>query len=311
MAIRRETVDELLKFRNPKWKTSITKVEPNRIITRGYSQQDLIGNLSFPEMVYLLLNGNKPSKNESKMLEAILVSFCDHGTTPPSTQIARLMASTGAPLNNCVSGGIQAFGKHHAGALEKCMKHIQESIKRGVIKDHVPESLVNTSDCSSGTIKTTLEDIETSNGTIESPKDIKIIAHHIVEKFMHKNQKIPGFGHRYHEEDPRPPKLIKIAQKYGFYGVHTQLVTAIQKILYEKKNILLNVDGANAGILSDMGFDWQVGTGIFMIGRLPALISHVHEEKTQESPFRKLVEVDEVYYDGVEEITSNKDVKIV
>ncbi|MDI9619113.1 MAG: citrate/2-methylcitrate synthase, partial [Methanothermobacter sp.] len=42
---------------SPKWRTSITRVEPNRIVTRGYSQEDLIGGVSFSEMVYLLIRG--------------------------------------------------------------------------------------------------------------------------------------------------------------------------------------------------------------------------------------------------------------
>ena len=287
MAIRRESVEKLLKFKNPKWKTSITKVEPNRITTRGYPQEDLIGNLSFPEMVYLLINGNIPSENESKMLEAILVSFCDHGTTPPSTQVARLMASTGSPLNTCVSGGILAFGKHHAGALERCMKLLQKSVRSGFAEDIETESIESSQD-------------------IESPQDINKMAGLLVEKFRQTNDKIPGFGHRYHDEDPRAPKLIKTAKKYGFYGIHTQLAVTLQEIIYEEKSILMNIDGANAGILSDMGFEWQIGTGIFMVGRLPALICHAHEEKTIESPFRKLIEADEIYYDGIEERRLNR-----
>jgi citrate synthase len=285
MAIRMENIDELLKFRNPKWKTSITKLEPNQIVTRGYAQEDLIGDISFPDMVYLLLNGNKPSKNESKMLEAVLVSFCDHGITPPSTQVARLMASTGSPLNTCVSGGIMAFGKHHAGALEQCMKLLQETVQKGVNPEMVTKPV------------------------IESPKDINNLAYQIVERYGEKNRKIPGYGHRYHKKDPRAPKLMKIAKHHGFFGIHTQLALTLEKNLYERKNILLNVDGANAAILSDMGFDWKIGTGIFMIGRLPALISHVNEEKTQETPFRKIIEADEIYYDGVEKEAPNKDSK--
>ncbi len=281
MAIGRKSIEELLKYMNPKWKTSITKVEPNRIITRGYPQQDLIGNLSFPEMVYLLMQGNKPSENESKMLEAVLVSFCDHGTTPPSTQVARLMASTGSPLNTCVSGGLMAFGKHHAGALEQSMKLLQETVENGVEKE--------------------AGEGEVTTGAIESRMDIKINAIELVEEYLENGKKIPGFGHRYHDEDPRAPRLLKLAKEYGVYGVHTQLAIALQEILFERKNILLNVDGANAGILSDMGFNWQVGTGLFMIGRLPALISHVNEEQNQESPFRKFIESDDICYDGVEE----------
>ena len=111
------------------WKTSITKVEPNKLTTRGFKQEDLIGGISFSEMVYLLVKGNIPSGKNKKMLEAILVSFCDHGVTPPSTQSARLMASAGSPVNACVAGGILAFGENHAGAIENTMKNLQEAIK--------------------------------------------------------------------------------------------------------------------------------------------------------------------------------------
>ena len=41
MAIGRESVENLLKLKNPKWKTSITRVEPNKIETRGYPQEEL------------------------------------------------------------------------------------------------------------------------------------------------------------------------------------------------------------------------------------------------------------------------------
>ncbi len=39
MAIGRETVENLLKLTKPKWRTSITKVEPDRITTRGYPRK--------------------------------------------------------------------------------------------------------------------------------------------------------------------------------------------------------------------------------------------------------------------------------
>jgi len=116
--ITEEVMKNIFKPSSLKWRTSITKVEPNRLTTRGYLQEDLIGNISFSEMVYLLIKGNMPSKNEAKMMEAVLVSFCDHGITPPSTQSARLMASAGSPIHACMAGGLLAFGKNHAGAIE-------------------------------------------------------------------------------------------------------------------------------------------------------------------------------------------------
>ncbi len=185
------------------------------------------------------------------------------------------MASTGSSMNGCVSGGLLSFGKYHAGALERSMKIFQELIHEGVIG---------------------------YKGPLKSHNDIGAVAAVVVDEFFSNNEKIPGFGHRYHSEDPRASKLLKIAEEYGCIGVHTKLALAIEEILYETKGIKMNVDGANAGILSDMGFEWSLGTGMFMMGRLPGIISHVFEEKTVESPFRKFFDVEEIHYNETEEV---------
>ena len=91
----------------------------------------------------------------------------------------------------------------------------------------------------------------------------------------------------------RAPKLMELARKHNCFGKHSELAVAIEELLFEKKRIRMNIDGANGAILSDMGFDWSIGSGIFMIGRLPGILTHVNEEKTRESAFRKLFEVEE------------------
>lgn len=78
-------------------------------------------------MIYLLLKGDLPSEKQRKMFEAVLVSFCDHGITPPSTQSAKLMASAGSPVNACIAG-ILTFGENHAGAIENAMKNFQVGV---------------------------------------------------------------------------------------------------------------------------------------------------------------------------------------
>ena len=50
----------------------------------------------------------------------------------------------------------------------------------------------------------------------------------------------------------------------------------------------MNVDGSIAAILSDMGFDWRLGKGFFIISRVVGITAHVYEEKTKEKPFRRL-----------------------
>ena len=63
------------------WKTSITKVEPNKLTTRGHKQENVTGGISFSEMVYLLVKGDIPSEKNKKMLKAILVFLQTRGNS--------------------------------------------------------------------------------------------------------------------------------------------------------------------------------------------------------------------------------------
>ena len=72
----------------------------------------------------------------------------------------------------------------------------------------------------------------------------------------------------------------------------------ISALSHRKKNIRLNVDGANAAILSDLGFDPKLGLGVFIIGRIPGIIAHIHEETIDEEEFRRFCDIDDIVYDG-------------
>ena len=218
---------EGFKFPVNEIKTKITEVEPNHLSTRGYNQEELISNLSYAEMVFLLLRGRLPSAKESKLFNHILVSFCDHGVTPPSTQSARLIASSGAGLNNAVAGGLLSFGKNHAGAIEKSMRLLQKGIASLNLR---------------------------KTGRADENKKIARLAIDIVNEYESQSKRIPGYGHRYHDKDPRAVRLLDLAILEGAIGPHTKLALVIENILSEKKGICLNVDGVNAGLLSDMGF---------------------------------------------------------
>ena len=240
-------------------RTAISKVEPNKIVTRGYNQRDLIEKIRYSDMVFLLLKGRLPSIKEGKLFNHVLVSFCDHGATPPSTQTARLV------------GALLSFGHKHAGAIEKTMELYQSKI----------DSLMLTGDA----------DIDN--------KQIASLAIDLYNEYVvSENTKIPGFGHRYHNVDPRADKLMELVIKEGCVGPHTKLALAIEDLLHQKKNIRLNVDGANAAILSDLGFDPKLGLGVFIIGRIPGIIAHIHEETIDEEEFRRFCDIDDIVYDG-------------
>ncbi len=107
-----------------RWQSSLTDIAPNKILVRGYPLDEMMGRLGFAEAVYLLLMGELPTPAIGRMLNAVLVSSIDHGVTPPSTLAARNVATTGAPLKDCVAAGILAFGPHHGGDIESCMRFL-------------------------------------------------------------------------------------------------------------------------------------------------------------------------------------------
>lgn len=123
----------------------------------------------------------------------------------------------------------------------------------------------------------------------------------LIEKVLGSGDRIPGFGHKiYKDEDPRATQIFNKAKELGFYGEHCELVKQVEAKLEELKGkkIVLNVDGAIAAVVSDMGFDYRLGKGFFIIGRVVGLVAHIFEEWVREKPFRRVAE-EEIEYDGV------------
>jgi citrate synthase len=250
------------------WKTAVTKIEPNKISVRGKKLDELMGTTSYSQMVYLLLKGEMPSENIGKMIEAILVSSVDHGTTPPSALSAMTVASTGAPLNAAVAAGILAISQFHGGAIEECMLILKQG----------------------------MEVSETEGVSLQEAADKVIDDYRVVKK------RLSGFGHRLHTNDPRTTKLFALAKEYGVAGRYVELadcfVAGIEKSLGKK--LPLNVDGAIAALLCEMNFDPILANAFFMIARVPGLVAHIYEEKTRFKPMRKIHPTD-VEYDGPEQ----------
>src|SRR5438105_15204876 len=150
-----------------RWATALTEIAPNKILIRGYPVDEMVGRLGFAEAVYLLLMGELPTPAIGRMLNAVLVSSLDHGVMPPSTLAARNVATSGAPLKDCVAAGILGFGPHHGGDIESCMRFLDKAL-----------SLMRNGD------------------------SVQQAADAIVLQCVEENIVPPGFGHRYHTRDP-------------------------------------------------------------------------------------------------------------
>ena len=114
----------------------------------------------------------------------------------------------------------------------------------------------------------------------------------------HKNEIIPGFGHKvYKEEDPRSKALYEKAKELGFSCNYFNFAYEIEKELENKKSkkLPLNIDGALACCMLELGFDAKLGKALFLISRIVGMSAHVLEEMQQGNSYYRLNENDITY----------------
>lgn len=248
-----------------KWKTAITDVKPNKIVMRGYPLDELLGRISFARAIYLVLKGEFPSPEVGKLIDAIFVSSIDHGASPPSILAARTVASTGGELNSAIAAGVLAISRFHGGAIEEGQRLFMEIAKRAA----------------------------------ESGVDEKKVVKDVLDEMKAEGKRASGFGHRLHTKDPRTLKLFSLAEELGLAGKHVRIARAVEKVLGEQmgKVLPINVDGAIAALLCDLGIPAEIGNAFFIISRVPGMVAHIHEERTRMKPMRK-IDPENFEYDG-------------
>jgi citrate synthase len=248
------------------WHSSISAVAANEIRVRGYRIDELMGETSFVSAIYLVLMGELPDREESRLLEAMLISSIDHGAVTPSTLAARTAASTGAPLNAALAAGVLSINRFHGGAIEDCMHVLKEGLQRAAERN-----------------------IELEKAALE-----------LVHEFRHEKRRIAGLGHRLHDDDPRTRKLFSLASELGLADGGVAMMLALEGAFREiGKSLPINVDGALAALLLDLKVPVELANAFFIMARLPGLAAHIREEQTRQRPMRS-IHPDALSYDGPE-----------
>jgi citrate synthase len=249
------------------WSSAITEIAPNTIRLRGYPMEELMGHVGFAGVIYLALTGELPDEPTGKLIDAIFVSSVDHGTTPPSALTTRMVASTGGPLGGAVAAGILSISRFHGGAIEDCMKAIGAGLGRA--RDNGAPF---------------------AQAALETVKDYKS-----------RGTRVSGFGHRVHTADPRTARLLTLAEELGKAGDGIAMGRALEVAIAESsgRQLPMNVDGAIAAVLVDLGINPALANAFFMIARLPGLVAHATEEQSRQRPMRK-IDPSAASYDGPE-----------
>jgi len=240
---------DLLQAASDWWRTDIIDIHPGEIDVRGYPIQELIGELSFVEMIWLMTRGELATRGQARLLEAALVASVDHGPHAPSIAIAQMAASCGIALNNVMGSAINVLGDSHGGAGQDCM------ILYGMVR-----------------------------ARLDQGQDLADAADQALAEFIAEKGKIvAGFGHRFHPVDPRAEPLLDLVREAAKVrvvdGVFASIGREIEAALKRRtgKAIPMNIDGATAVIFAELGFAPEMGRGLFILSRSVGILAHGYD----------------------------------
>ncbi len=229
------------------WKTAIIDMEPGRIELRGEPIQDLIGTLSFAEMIWFMLRGDRPSPAQAHLFEAALVAAVDHGPQAPSIAAARMAVTCGLPLNNAMASAVNMLGDVHGGAGEQAVQLYH------FVAGHTQD------------LPGALDDWITTQGKI-------------LPGFGHRFHT---------PTDPRAPRLMQLVAEAVDQGACSgdfmRIGQAIEGELAHRKGkpVPMNIDGATAVIYAELGFAPPLARGLFCLSRSVGILAHAWEQMQQ------------------------------
>ncbi len=236
------------------WTTEIIDMAPGKIRLRGHPIEELIGSVSFPQMIWLMTRGDLPSEGHAQLLEAALVAAVDHGPQAPSIAAARMAVTCGLGLNGAMGTAVHMLDDVHGGAGEQAVALY------GLVAE-----------------------------AVDSGAELADAAASAIDMWQARHGKfIPGFGHRFHTpEDPRAPRLLALVDEAASAGTvgggYAQIARAVETVLRARKGkpIPMNIDGATAVIFAELGFAGPLARGLFCLSRSVGAMAHGWEQMQQ------------------------------
>ena len=224
------------------WRTKIIKMEPGKINLRGTPIQDLIGEIGFSEMIWLMVRGDRPTSEQLTLFQAALVSAVDHGPQAPSIAAARMAVTCGLPLNSAMASAVNMLGDVHGGAGQQAVELYH---------------WINTQPTDT---KTALVQWRHYNGKM-------------VPGFGHRFHK---------PTDPRAPRLMELVDHAVSQGVcdgtYQRIALEVEQTL---ERVPMNIDGATAVIYAELGFAPALARGLFCLSRSVGILAHAWEQTEQ------------------------------
>ena len=211
---------------------------------------DLMGTVSFGELAFWLITLERPTPQQTRLFEAVLIGLADHGFTP--TAIAARLTYLSAPdaIQGALAAGLLGGGSRYLGVTEDTGRFLGEVIDR-------------------------LDEVPTDDEGWDA------VARDAVVACREKGTFVPGLGHPVHKQgDPRTPRLMQIAREEGLLGPHLSLFAALGRVHPEilGKTLPLNGAGVSGAALADLGIARALLRGTVLLARCAGILGHVAEE---------------------------------
>lgn len=226
--------------------TRIATSSPTAITIRGKDLcDDLIGHLSFTEMLYFHVVGRAPSRAQTAAVDACLVALMEHGLTPSAIAARMIYGSAPEAMQGAVAAGLLGVGGRFVGTVEGCAALLERVVAR--------PADARRAECDA------------------------IVAEHAAAR-----RPLPGFGHDvHHPDDPRTARLFAVARAHGVAGDRVAALEELSAALdhAKRRHITINATGAIAAVLGDAGVPADILRGFALVARCAGLVGHVHEEQ--------------------------------
>ena len=235
------------------WQTAVGDAEYGHVTIRGYPVEEVIGKLTFVECVYMVIIGRLPTRKETAVLDLVLRSTLEHGFVSSATVAARYVASS---IPEAPAAAVAAAAAAHG-------------------------SVTNSPQMNAEMVADLVE------GTPADKREERIRA--LVSDAIERNLVIPGLGHPIHKDDePRAVAIHQGLAKLDAEGENTRTMKRLREVFTEMsgKHLPINVDGAFAPALLDIGFKPLHMAGMGIMSFLPGIIAHSVEEITDGVPLR-------------------------
>jgi citrate synthase len=249
----------------PPLRTGIGASDADSITLMGRDlATELMGQVTFTELSFLLVRGRLPSSEESRLLDAVLVSLADHGLTP--TVLAARLTHTGAPesLQGAIAAGLLGAGSVFLGVVEDTARFLGQVLEAA--------------------------------GSEPSDAALRAAVERAVDEAIEQGRRVPGLGHPIHKvQDPRTPRIYEIAGDTGTLGVNLRALRVVDEVHRERTGRALPINGAGVAgaALSDLGFPAALLRGMALLARTAGLVGHLGEEMERPIGMSLYREVDE------------------